>query len=373
MSDIELPLPAEALPEKLRKFGDPKAPVPAKTMAAKGLVPVRGADLVTLLTQLAADSERSVSDAARKSLKEMPDDVLLPVLETGELHPAILHGLATTLFENDGALERIIEHPAVHVDTIERIARACSEPITEVIATNQNRLLEAPQIVESLYKNRNARMSSIDRLVELCARHGVRLDGIPSFDAHVKAIQGQLIPEPTEEPLPTDTMFQDALDEDDAESAVDIDKVDGSEEVREKAKPLSFRIKQMSLSEKIRMAVVGDAAARSILIRDPNRMVSHAAISSPSMSEPEAAAIAHSKEVSEDILRYIGNRKEWLRSYEVKRALVFNPKTPVGISMRFLGHLRNNDLKLLAKSRGVPNPLKTAAKQRLEKKTRGRN
>jgi len=373
MSELQLPLPAEALPEKVRKFGDPKAPAPAKTMAAKGLVPVRGADLVTLLVQLGADTDQTIAEAARKSLGDTPDEMLLPVLEGGELHPAILHGLATTLFKKDAVLERIIEHPAVHVDTIERIARHCSERVSEVIATNQNRLLEAPEIVESLYKNKNARMSTIDRLVELCARNEVRLQGIPSFDAHVKAIQGQLIAEPTEEALPTDTFFQEALDEDDAESAVDIDKVDGTEEVSEKGKPLSYRIKQMSLSEKIRLAVVGDAAARSILIRDPNRLVSHAAISSPSMSEPEAASIAHSKEVAEDILRYIGNRKEWLRSYEVKRALVFNPKTPVGISMRFLGHLRNNDLKLLGKSRGVPNPLKTAAKQRLEKKTRGRN
>ncbi|MBO6939598.1 MAG: hypothetical protein JJ863_31795 [Deltaproteobacteria bacterium] len=373
MSELQLPLPAEALPAKVRRFGDPNAPTPAKTMAAKGLVPVRGADLVTLLTQLGADEEQTVAEAARSSLSEMPDDVLLPILEGGELHPAILHGLATTLYKNDEVLERIIEHPAVHSETVERIARHCSERVTEVIATNQIRLLEAPEIVESLYKNKHARMSTIDRLVELCARNDVRLEGIPSFDAHVKAIQGQLIPEPTDEPLPTDTFFQEALEEDDGEGAVDIDKVDGTEELREKSKPLSFRIKQMSLSEKIRMAVVGDAAARSILIRDPNRMVSHAAISSPSMSEPEAAAIAHSKEVSEDILRYIGNRKEWLRSYEVKRALVFNPKTPVGISMRFLGHLRNNDLKLLSKSRGVPNPLKTAARQRLEKKTRGRS
>ena len=369
---LQLPLPAEQLPPKIRRFGDPKAPVPAKTMAAKGLVPVRGGDLVTLLVQLGADSEQSVSDAARKSLRDMPEEVLLPIVEGVDLHPAILHGLATTLFENDAVLMRLVEHPQVQAETVERVARRCSEPVSEVIATNQQRLLEHPVIVESLYKNRNARMSTIDRLVELCARNDVRLEGIPSFDAHVKAIQGQLIPEPTDEPLPTDTLFMEAIAEDDGDTAVDIDRVDGSETLKEKNKPLSFRIKQMSLSEKIRLAVVGDAATRSILLRDPNRMVSHAAISSPSMSEPEAAAIAHSKEVSEDILRFIGNRKEWLRSYEIKRALVFNPKTPVGISLRFLGHLRPNDLKLLAKSRGVPNPLKTSAKQRLEKKTKGR-
>ena len=369
--DLKLPLPTEELPAKLRRFADPKAPVAARSMAAKALVPVRGAEMVTLLVQLGADPEQSVAEAARKSLTDMPDEVLLPALEDASLLPPILHGLATTLYRHDGVLERVVEHPQVVSDTVERVARHCSERISEIIATNQSRLLQAPEIVEALYKNKHARMSTIDRLVELCARNGVRLEGIPSFDAHVKAIEGQLIVEPTEEALPTDTFFLEAIAEDDGDVSIDIDKVDGTEVVKEKNKPLSFRIKQMSLSEKIRLAVVGDAAARAILMRDPNRTVSHAAISSPSMSEPEAAAVAHSKEVSEDILRYIGNRKEWLRSYEVKRALVFNPKTPVGISMRFLAHLRPSDLKLLAKSRGVPGPLKATAKQRIEKRSKG--
>jgi len=54
--------------------------------------------------------------------------------------------------------------------------------------------------------------------------------------------------------------------------------------------------------------------------------------------------------------------------YDVKRALVFNPKTPVATSLQWLGHLRDNDLKTLAKSRGVPAPVKSAAQQRQLKK-----
>ena len=88
------------------------------------------------------------------------------------------------------------------------------------------------------------------------------------------------------------------------------------------------------------------------------------------MRDTEAVNIAHSKEVSEEILRYISNKKEWLKSYEIKRALVFNPKTPVGISMRFLNHLRTNDLKTLTKSRGIPNTLKTTARQRMEQRAK---
>ena len=366
---LKLPRPLQELPAKLQRFANPKAPAPARTMAAKGLVPLQGGDLVTLVVQLSGDADADVADTARQTLKAMPEKMLLPAIN-GELSSATLQGIATVRFQDDGILEALLENAAVAWETVERVARGCSERLAEVVATNQQRLLAHPQIVEALYKNKHARMSTIDRLVELCARNGVRLDGIPAFDAHVKAIQGQLIFEPTEEPLPGDAMFQEALTHDDGEVAVSVDKVDGTEEVKEKYKPLSFRIRDMSISEKIRMTVVGDAAARTILLRDPNRMVSNAAINSPSMTETEAAAVAHSKEISEDILRIIGNRKEWVRSYEVKRALLFNPKTPVGIGLRFLGHMRPGDLKLLSRSRSVANPIKTAARQRLEKRTK---
>jgi len=131
-----------------------------------------------------------------------------------------------------------------------------------------------------------------------------------------------------------------------------------------------MRISEMTTPEKIRLALVGNAAARAFLVRDRNRTVSHAAITSPSMTDTEAANIARSREVSEDILRIIGNRREWLRNHEVKRGLVFNPKTPVGISLRFVAHMREPELRELSKSRGVPQPVKAAAMQKLEAKSK---
>lgn len=366
----KLPLSLDELPKSLRRFADPNAPGPAKMMAAKGMVPVKGGDLVTLLCQLSADKEEGVRDAAEGSLAGLPDPVLLPACESPELHPAVIGRLADVFGKRDDVLERLVQLPTIAHASVARIARHCSERITEIIAVNQQRLLETPLIVEALYKNKHTRMSTADRLVELCARNGVELTGIPAFAAHVEAIQGQLIPEPTDEPLPSDIAFNESVAEEgeEDEAAVEIDKVDGKEELKDKFKPLSFRIREMSLSEKIRLCVVGDAAARSLLVRDPNKLVSSAAISSPSMTVAEAAAIAHSKEIGEHILRFISMRKEWVRAYEIKRALIFNPKTPVGVSLKFLSHLRTNDLKLLSKSRGVAGPVKTSARQRLQKK-----
>lgn len=368
---LPFPLPAEELPQGIRRFGDPNAPTPARTMAARGLVPVRGNDLVTLLVQLANDPDPAISSAADESLSGIPEGVLLSACESPTLHPSVLDDLSRRFGDGPEVRHRLVQNHGTSDATIKDIAIRCDEATTELIATNQQRLLAAPAIIEALYKNRNTRMSTADRLIELAARHGVELTGIPAFQAHVEAIRGQLIPEATDEPLPGDMLFAEALAHDDEdEEAVELDLVDGSEAVKDRFKPLQIRIRDMSISEKIRMTVVGDAAARAILVRDVNKIVSHAAISSPRVSITEATNFAHSKEVSDDILRYVGNKREWVRSYEVKRALLHNPKCPIGIALKFVSHMRDNDLKALARSRNVPASIKQAARQRLDKKSR---
>jgi hypothetical protein len=364
-----LPLPVEQLPAAVQRFCNPQGPLGARVMAAKGLVPVKGHDQITLLAQLSADAEEQVRGTALESLQRLPPAVLQAACDA-PLLPAVLHFLART-FKTDDLLGRLAANQASADATVEEIARGCSEILAERIAVNEQRLLRAPTIIEALYKNRNTRMSTADRMIELCARNGVVLHGIPSFEAAVEAVQGQLIPEPSDEPLPQDMSFQKTLAEDKNENAFQEDKLAGLEEVKQAYKPLSMQIHDMSKSEKLRLAMVGNMAARAILVRDHNKQVSMATIQSPQLTVGEAADIARSKEVSEEILRYIGNKKEWIKSGEVKHNLCFNSKTPVGISMRFVSHLRMEELKALGKNRNVPGQLKSLATQwvlRKEKK-----
>ena len=358
-----LPIPIDALPEPLRRFADPNGPTAARMMAARGMVPVKGGDLVLLLAQLTADADSGVSKSAGETLQGLPEGVLLPACDAA-LHPAVFHEVALRFSTNDEVLSRLVQNHAVADATIAVISVHCPERVSEIISVNQQRLLGAPLIIEALYKNRNTRMSTADRLIELAARHGVELTGIPMFNELKKAIQGQLIPESSDEPLPSDALFSNALAEDADQDAVDRDTIDGTEEMKEEFVPLQSKLRSMNVGEKIRMALLGNAAARSILVRDPNRVVAMAAVASPAMGESEAKNAAQSREVSEDVLRYIGRKREWLRSYEIKRHLVNNPKTPLALSMTFLAHLRRNDLKVLARSRGIPGPLKQAAKRR---------
>lgn len=366
-----LPLPVEALPQGLSRFGNPAAPLPAKMLAAQGTVPVTGVNQVALLCQLSGDAEDEVRAKAVETLAALPEEIVLSAC-AADLHPSFLHALFEHLGGRPSVLEALVANRALADFTLERIARTASEMLGERIALNQARLLACPEIIEALYKNKNVRMSTADRLIEFAARNGLELTGIPAYRAHVEAIRGQLIFEPSDEPLPADQQFQEALAEDTDEAVVVDADEEGTETLKEKFIPLSVKIRNMTLPEKIRLALVGDAAARALLVRDPIKQVAHAAISSPAMREDEAVAIASSKEVNEDVLRYIANKREWLRGYEIKKALTFNPKVPVGVSLRFLPHLRPNDLKALARSRGIPAPLKTAARQRIEEQDKSK-
>jgi hypothetical protein len=376
MSQIEtferLPLALSSLPQALQRFCDPNGPLPARMMAAKGLVPVRGSDQITLLAQLAHDAAAEVKAAADKSLRALPDAVMVPACEA-PLPPAVLDLIADLFDHNQDMLTRLAANSATHDTTVERIARGAGELLTERIAVNETRLLGAPRIIEALYKNRNTRMSTADRLVELAARNNIELTGIPAFKEHVEALQGQLIPEPSDEPLPQDQVFAKTIAADNAgtDDAVFEEDATGVEQVATKYKPLSMLIGELSKSEKIRMAQVGTKAARLLLVRDINKQVAYASISSPQTTAQEAAEIAKSKEVSEEILRYIGNKKDWVKSGEVKHNLVFNPKTPTGISMRFLGHMRADELRHLSRSRNVSAQIRSLAANWATRKEKG--
>jgi len=125
------------------------------------------------------------------------------------------------------------------------------------------------------------------------------------------------------------------------------------------------KMQTMSVSEKLDLARKAPKEARSILIRDSNKLVQLAVVSSPKITESEILAIASSRQVNDDVLKEIGMNKDWLRNYQVRLALVNNPKTPLSIAMAQITYLNQRDLALLAKSKGVPRPIVTAAEGRL--------
>ena len=119
---------------------------------------------------------------------------------------------------------------------------------------------------------------------------------------------------------------------------------------------------------RMKLAMKGTREQRSQLIRDSNRLVAVAVLSSPKLTEAEIEAFARMANLSEDVLRIIAMNRAWLKNYNVVAALTRNPKTPVALAMGFLQRLNERDLKMLSMDRNVAEPVRLAARKFVAKK-----
>ena len=131
-------------------------------------------------------------------------------------------------------------------------------------------------------------------------------------------------------------------------------------------KSLFQSIQSMSVSEKLDLARKANKEARSILMRDSNKLVQLAVISSPKVTDGEVLLIASNRKINDEVLRHIANNREWMKNYQIKLALVNNPKTPLPIALREVSYLKQRDLVLIAKSRAISRPIANVAQQKLK-------
>ncbi|MFZ5863251.1 MAG: hypothetical protein ACOYXR_10480 [Nitrospirota bacterium] len=131
------------------------------------------------------------------------------------------------------------------------------------------------------------------------------------------------------------------------------------------------RVTRMNVAQKVKFAFRADKEGRTLLLKESSRLVLMAVLNSPKITEQEIESLAKSRNVSEEILRAIARRREWMAKYSIKQGLASNPKTPVSIAMGLLASLTTRDLAFLAKDKGVPEPVRNAAmrlsKQRSER------
>jgi hypothetical protein len=132
------------------------------------------------------------------------------------------------------------------------------------------------------------------------------------------------------------------------------------------AGPPSAEAKMLSalpVPEKLKLAMKGSREQRAVLIRDPNKIVAVAVLSSPKLTETEVESFARMVNVSDEVLRTIGTNRAWLRNYAVVAALAKNPKTPPSISLSLIQRLTERDIKALLTDRNVPEAVRIAARK----------
>jgi hypothetical protein len=154
------------------------------------------------------------------------------------------------------------------------------------------------------------------------------------------------------------------------EPLVDVVAEDQAEEGGEPAeKGTLARLAGLPVMQKVKVAMRGTREERAVLIRDPNRLVAAAVLSSPKLTENEVEGIARMANVGEEVLRIIGSNRAWVKNYTIAAGLARNPKTPIAMSMHLLQRLTDRDVKMLASDRNVPEPVRIAARKRVAEAT----
>lgn len=133
------------------------------------------------------------------------------------------------------------------------------------------------------------------------------------------------------------------------------------------ADPEKKIISSLSVIERMKLAMKGTREQRAVLVRDSNKLVSAAVLSSPKVNESEIETFTKMGNVSEDVLRIIGLNRGWTKNYGVILGLCRHPKTPPAIAMSFVQRLNERDLKALSTDRNAKDGLRLLARKMLTK------
>jgi hypothetical protein len=364
----DCPLPLEVLPKPLQKHADPKAPRPLRIMGAKGLVPaVAAMDLSTLLFMLSFDPDEPIRETARKTAEGLPDKIWSVALRSEGMKAPVLDWLADRFAGKDAAIELVLLNPAASDETVARLAPVVPQKLAEIVRQNELRLLRHDPIIRGLCQNPHVLASSLDGACDFCVRNGLTLLDVPRLVEAHKRVYGVDPTVKAVEPRETAAGLMADYEAELAQEHAD-DGADGQAVEEAKKLTITQRISKMSVAEKIKLATLGNKEARTLLLRDSNRLVCMAAATSPRITDGEIIGLSNSRTVNSDVLRYIYSNREFLRTYAIKISLVKNPKVPLPTALKMMYTLQDKDIKELARDRNVPQTIQAQAKALIMKK-----
>jgi hypothetical protein len=336
----------------LQLLQDGNAPQNIRMLIARGSAPLPPAQALELLVYLLKDKDPEVAATASQTLASWSKEEVMAHLKGRDCPVSVLEYFAVA-GGPDSLLQAVIANPATPAKSVEVLARTAPEYLLEKILDNRVRILESPEILESVKKNPRVtpKIRRIMQEIEVEFLGGKKTDYSIEETAAPNPIVEEIL---LDSVVPLEELLLEGLPVDPEARQVELSK----------------RISSLSPKQKIQYALFGNREIRSLLVRDANKDVARSVLRSPKITESEIESIAAMRGVAEDILRDIGNSKTWLRSYIVVQNLVKNPKTPPSISQRLIFRLRARDLAQISKDRGIPDAVRYNATRVLNQRTR---
>ena len=331
--------------------------------AASGALPLSPADQVELLFLLTRDSDEEVSQQADSSLRALDAGSLVTVLKEESTSVDVLAFFGTRA-SSDDVHQALVRNASTPDETVAILVPKLTETNLEFVVVNQTRLLRHNPILAALDANENLNLDQTRRIKEL--KFDFKLDRLGEEPAPPAPPPEAATPQkldlaagPAEEEAPPPQSTEEA-----AELYGVSEDGDVTEEVEAERKNLLAELVTMTAAEKMMRALKGEREARLMLVRDRNRTVWSAVLSSPKMNDADAEQIAKMRNVAPDVLREIAKNRQYVKRYNVAHELVKNPKTPHEVSSKLLARLKDRDLKRLVRDRNVSEQVRRLAEKR---------
>jgi hypothetical protein len=371
----------ERFTERINSFVSPSVPREKRLMAAKGHIAVLPKELVLILYVLLGDSDEEISKLSEETMKSLPEGTISSMLSDEMTPPALLDYFARSISDMNQIRAIILNHSTLDT-TIEHIAGTVhNQNLLELITNDKERMFRSEGIVEALCSNPSLNRSTVEELISCLGQYLIDEDKIPDF------LREELAENSSDDDRESLVSYDEQLIDFSSNILSDsqetfLDKVqlsddfikESDEEVSEKNRGTLFnKIKGMNFSERLKLAILGNREARSLLIRDPNRIISCSVLRNPRLTESEVTIIAQSKVVDEEVLRTISETRRWVRLYQIKCSLVSNPKTPSHISLNFMRYIRDRDLRSIMNDKNIPGVITTAAARVIKERVKRSN
>ena len=127
------------------------------------------------------------------------------------------------------------------------------------------------------------------------------------------------------------------------------------------------RIRGLSQTEKILLAVKAERTDRGLLLQENDPRVLLSILRNPRITIEEVGRLAKSPFLTFQVADVIMRSAQWSGNLKVKLGLIHNPKTPQAFALRILPTLPDSEVRAVARA-GTSMPLKQAALRHLQGK-----
>jgi hypothetical protein len=126
------------------------------------------------------------------------------------------------------------------------------------------------------------------------------------------------------------------------------------------------KLRHLNATEQLKMARRGELSDRLVLERLYGKHVWDALLHNPRITVPEVARIARKGTVPRPLLDVILDNTAWLKTPQVRRALLGNPKISTDAIVKLLRLTPKHELKVIDKSTAYAAPVREAARKLLK-------